>query len=229
VIESAGCAAVVLYYITELGMIGAGCRQMVANCVHVSRDSVAVISRRRTAPLAEVEVDSLLFTTVLPCAPMILVNVEMDDAGELGEVRCDCPLARMGLTQQIDQIYSYGKLTGHGTSLLAGDVLAILETRLPARFGGVSGDYQLVEREGANQTEYELRISPRTGVRSEAAVRTYFLDEVSRLWTGSLTARWWDNSEGIRVVLAEPHRGVRDKVQLLHLLGHPSRTKVERN
>lgn len=229
VIEAAGCEVHARYTISELGPVGVSCRRMTGNCVHVWRDSVAVISRRRVAPLSETEVESLLFTTVLPCAATILVNVEMDDAGELGEATCDCPLTHLGLTQQINNIFSYGKLTGQGTSLLAGDILTILERSLPARFGGVPGDYQLVEAEGPNQTEYLLRVSPRVQAPSEAEVRSVFLEEVSRLWSGSLTARRWDTSDGIRVVFAEPFLNFRGKPHPLFLLGKPSPAKVERD
>jgi hypothetical protein len=220
VIESAGCEAHARYTISELGPIGAGCRHMQGNCVHVFRDSVAVISRRRTAPLTEVEVESLLFTAVLPCAATILINVEMDDAGELGPAPCDCPLSRMGLTQQINNVFSYGKLTGHGTSLLAGDVTSILETSLPARFGGLPMDYQLVEMEGSGgQTEYQLRVHPRVAAPSREEVRDFFLGEIRRLWSGSLTARRWDHAEGVKVEFAEPYTGARGKTYALYLLG----------
>ena len=37
----------------------------------------------------------------------------------------------MGFTQQISDIYSFGKLTGHGITLLGGDLLKILEVSLP--------------------------------------------------------------------------------------------------
>lgn len=100
-------------------------------------------------------------TSLLPQAATILINVEMDDAGELGPASCGCELAAMGFNRQAWDIFSYGKLTGHGTSLLSGDLLRILEASLPAAFGGVPNDYQLVEIEGRNQTEYELRVNPR--------------------------------------------------------------------
>ena len=106
------------------------------NCVHVCRDSVALISYRRLAPLTEVEIDSLMFTSLLPFAATILVNVEMDDSGVLEPATCDCSLSAMGFNQQVSNIYSYGKLTGQGMTLLGGDVLNILEKALPERFGG---------------------------------------------------------------------------------------------
>src|SRR5262249_15206048 len=162
--------------------------------------------------LTDMEVDSLMFTPLLPSASTVTVNLEMDDAGILGPAACGCKLIALGLNQQIDKIYSYGKLTGHGTTLLSGDLFHILEKRLPARFGGVSGDYQLVEREGVGQTDIELRVSPRVNASSRE-IREYFLAEIKSLWGGALTRRMWVQSESVRVVVAEPYvTGTRGKV-----------------
>lgn len=221
VIEDAGCEVHARYTISELGPVGIGCRAMRGNCVHLCLDSLAVISRRRTAPLSGVEVDSLLFTSLLPEAATILINVEMDDAAELGPATCGCEWSRLGFTQQADRIFSYGKLTGHGTSLLSGDVVRILESVLPLAFGGVPTDYQLVEFEGAHQTEYELRVNPRLRIASAEAVRERFLAEVKGLWGGSLTVSRWTHGEGVRVVEAVPYAGWTGKVLPLHLLGNP--------
>jgi hypothetical protein len=164
-------------------------------------------------------VNSLMFTALQPSAPHVLVNVEMDDAANIGNARCDCSLTRVGFTKKIEQIYSYGKLTGQGTSLMGGEILHILESRLPARFGGSPTDYQLVECEGAGQTDIELRVNPRLNLASTEAVKDYFLSEIKRLWTGSMTRTYWISSGGVRVVFVEPYVGRTGKVQALHLLG----------
>ena len=220
VIEGAGCEVHARYTISELGPIGMGCRAMSGNCVHICTDTVAVISRRRIAPISGIEVDSLLFTTVLPYAATVMINVEMGDAGELGEATCDCSLKRIGFTRKLDKIYSYSKLTGQGTALMGSDILQIIEQKLPARFGGLPTDYQLVEMEGRKQTEIELRVSPRVGVTSVEAVKECFLDEVKRLYAGGSARRVWIQTEGFRVVLGEPYQtGDRGKIHALHLLG----------
>ncbi len=225
VMERAGVQVHARYTISELGPIGFGCRQMRGNCIHVSRDSLAVISRTRTAPLSDTDVESLLFTTLLPFAPTVAVNLEMDDAGQLGVAQCNCELKSVGLVQQIDRIFSYGKLTGYGTSLMAGDILSILERSLPGRFGGVPSDYQLIEMEAGDQTEIELRVHPRLSLTSENEVREFFLREVSRIWAGSSTSRTWTQAGGFRIAFAEPLKSGGRKVHPLHLLrgGQPSR------
>jgi len=220
VIESAGAEASPYYHIHELGQIGQSCRQMnKGNCVHIQRDAVAVISCRRAAPLTDYEVDSLLFTSLLPFAPRVLINVEMDDAGILGPARCDCTYQKAGFTEQVGEIYSYGKLTGQGITLVGGDVVKILEEMLPQRFGGSPGDYQLVEQEGPGQTQILLRISPRSGITSPEAVKDAFLKEVRKLSGGSMTYRQWQHTGAVKAIIGEPHVTASGKILALHLLG----------
>lgn len=220
VIESVGGEICARYGISELGQIGVGCPEMKrGNTVHVCRDSLAVISYRKVAPLTDVEIESLMFTTLLPSAAFVFVNVEMDDSGVLEEARCNCGLKAMGFTQQISNIYSYGRLTGQGMTLVGTDMLEILERSLPGRFGGTSTDYQLVECEGKGQTEMELRVHPRVGVTAPEEVRAFFMAEVKRLWGGALTRRNWEHTEGVRVTIAEPYMSRKHRVHSLHLLG----------
>lgn len=220
VMEQAGGQVYPRYGISEVGWVGCSCPEMKdGNCVHVMRDSVAVVSYRRRAPLSQLEVDSLLITTLLPSAAYVLVNFEVEDCGRLEPARCECRLRRMGFHQQLSQIYSFGKLTGQGITLLAGDLLGILERSLPARFGGTPVDYQLVELDESSGAVVELRVHPQVGVRSSEEVRQFFLAEVKRLWGGSLTYRQWSQTEAVRVVFAEPYLSGGRKVNPLHLLG----------
>jgi hypothetical protein len=226
IIEAAGCEAYARYGISELGQVGAPCPQMnFGDTVHVCMDSLAVISYRRMAPLTEVEIDSLMFTSLLPCAAFVLVNVEMDDSGVLEPARCNCQLKELGFTQQLGNIYSYGRLTGQGMTLVGGDIVSILERSLPRRFGGTTTDYQLVECEGKNQTEMELRVHPRVGTHSPEEIKRYFLSEVKALWGGALTTRNWVQTDSVRVVIAEPYVSGKQRVHPLHLLGTTQRQR----
>jgi hypothetical protein len=160
-----------------------------------------------------------MFTNLLPFAARFLINAEMDDAGTLETADCDCEYSRAGMNLQIRNIYSYGKLTGQGITLMGSDVVRILETALPQRFGGRPGDYQLVEYDGARQAQLELRISPRAGAGSPAEVRDFLLRELRGCYGGSLAARIWTHSGGLVAVLAEPFATGNGKVLPLHLLG----------
>jgi hypothetical protein len=183
------------------------------------RDAIAAISWRRPAPMTDIEVDSLLFTTILPISTYVLVNVEMEDCGVLEEASCGCELAAMGFTQQIRDVFSFGKLTGQGITLLGGDLIRVLEVSLPQRFGGTPADYQLVELDAADGAIVELRVHPRIAMESTEAVRDVFLAEVRRLWGGSLTARQWGQTGAVRVVSKEPLISGGRKINSLHLLG----------
>jgi hypothetical protein len=160
-----------------------------------------------------------MVTTLLPFATYVVVNVEMDDCGTLETARCGCDFAAMGFTQQIGNVFSFGKLTGQGITLLGGDLLSVLERSLPSRFGGTPIDYQLLELDGADGAIVELRINPRIEVSSPDDARDFFLSEVRRLWGGSLTARQWGQTGAVRVVFKEPIVSGGRKINPLHLLG----------
>ena len=161
-----------------------------------------------------------------PAAPFkfTLIKAEMDDSGIIEPVRGDCPFARCGFTRQVCDIFGFGKLAGHGMTLMGTDLLRILEEALPARIGGAPGDYQLVEGEGAAQTQVTLRVSPRVRFSSADKVKECFLKELRNFYGGALAARMWSHAEGVDVVIAEPLSTVSGKVLPLHLLG----TGVER-
>ena len=218
-IESAGCEVAMSYWISEVGPIGAACRQMrTGNCVHLFHDSVAAISHRRRAPLSDVEVDSLLFTTLLPSSPRLLINAEMDDSGAIEPARCDCVYTAAGFTTQIRDICSFGKLTGQGMTLMGGDMVRVLEEVLPARLGGGPGDYQLVEREASGETRLTLRVSARAGSPSPLRVKECFLQEIRKYYGGSLAARVWAHADAVEVIAGEPIATPNGKVHPLHLL-----------
>ncbi len=220
VIEATGAQVYPSYPISELGLIGHACRRMKSgNCVHLFKDSLAVITHRRRAPLTDVEINSLLGTSLLPFASHILINVEVDDCGIIEPARCDCLFSRIGFTEQIRDISSFGKLTGQGMTLVGTDIVRILEEALPARLGGRPGDYQLVEGEGPAQTQITLRVSPRAGAPAPEKIRECFLHEIRKCFGGALAARTWRHAEGVEIIIAEPLTTVTGKVLPLHLLG----------
>jgi len=223
VIELAGGEAFARYGVAEMGFIGHACRQMQeGNSVHLYSNSLAAINYRRPAPLTDVEVDSLLYTTLLPTAPVIFINFEPNDSGVLERATCDCAFSEVGLTTRIRDIFSFGKLTGHGMTLVGTELLHVLEEVMPARMGGRPGDYQLVEREGEAQTAIELRVSPRVPGASPAKVRDCFIAELRRIYGGSLAGRVWQQADALEVVIAEPSTTSSGKVSPLRLLAQES-------
>jgi hypothetical protein len=220
VIEQAGGQPFARYGVSELGFIGHGCRQMTeGDCVHLYSDAIAAITHRRTAPLTDIEVDSLLYTTLLPSAPLVLINFEVNDSGVLERASCDCEFSRAGFHWRIRDIFSFGKMTGHGITLMGTDLVRLLELVLPARLGGRPGDFQLIEHEGPAQTKVELRVSPRVRASSPQRIRECFLEEIRLIYGGSLAGRVWRHAEALEVVVAEPFVTSTGKINSLHLLG----------
>jgi hypothetical protein len=220
VFESAGARAFSSYTISEIGNIGAACRNMTGSCVHLFEDSVAVIGVRRPAAYpGDGELNSLHFTTLVPHAPNVFINVEMDDSGVIETASCDCVYSRLGLTHRIDRITSFGKATPQGTTFHCTDLAEVMEQILPARLGGGPGDFQLVECEAANgQTQVRLHVSPRCGLTDSARIRRVFLEIMRPLWGGAVATREWIHSGGVEVVIAEPLATRTGKVHPVRLL-----------
>lgn len=220
VIEQAGGEPFARYGVSELGFIGHGCRRMKeGDCVHLYSGALAAITHRRAAPLTDIEVDSLLYTTLLPSAPLVLINFEVNDSGVLERADCDCEFSRAGFHWRIRDILSFGKMTGHGMTLMGTELVRLLELVLPARLGGRPGDFQLIEREGSAQTKVELRVSPRVRASSPEKIRECFLEEICLVYGGSLAGRVWRHAEALEIVIAEPFVTSTGKINSLHLLG----------
>jgi hypothetical protein len=180
-----------------------------------------VITYPRALPDAG-QVPAFHVTSLLPSTPKILVNAESDDYGILDERTCGCPLGELGYTTHLREIRSFRKLTSEGVTLPGSDLLHILETVLPARFGGSALDYQLIEQEdSAGFTSVTLAISPRVSVPDESAVIDAVLEAVQESGAGGrVAADMWRQSGNLRIARMEPVLTARGKLLPLHL---PSR------
>ena len=220
VVRRAGAEIFATYWVSELGIVGFGCPATGGlNTVHHFHDSTAIVAHRRPAPGTDTEVNSLLFTSLLPLAPFFLINLEIGDHGVMEPARCSCGFSTLGYNTLVSDISSYSKLTGYGMTLVGTDILRILETALPGRFGGSPGDYQLVEHDAGTDTRLILRFDPRIGNVSGPDLREYFLSEVRKLYGGSLSARVWRHAESVEILAAPPIVGKTGKILPLHLLG----------
>ena len=215
--DDVGARAYPRYVISELGTIGLACSHTLGNSVHWFSDSTAIISHRRAASFADSDVNSLLFTSIHPLASQLFINVEMEDEARMVPARCDCEFSRLGFTTLLEDVQSFGKLTGHGLTLAGTDMVALIEERLPARFGGAPGDYQLVQYETERQAEVCLRISPRVPTVDPATVHDFFMNEVRAMHGGALSRRVWMQTSSLKAEIAEPYRTRTGKVLALHL------------
>ena len=229
IIEAAGIEVFPSYGTSEFGGIGTPCSRMnKGNCVHIQKGSVALISRRlEDDGYSDEAVDSLHITSLLSFAPRILINVEIGDTGVIEKATCDCDYARLGYDMQVRDIAAISKIRGQGYTLRAPLVVRLVEEGLAQRFGGRTGDYQLLEVEGKAQTEMVLRIHPRAGVESPEQVLEYFLAECRRTYGGSMTVLQWTESHGVRVEVKEPVLASSGKFRAIRLLGSQVRAPQE--
>jgi hypothetical protein len=165
-------------------------------------------------------VDAFLFTSLLPSAPKVLLNVESGDYGIVERRDCGCGLAALGLRDHISEIRSFEKLSGEGMTFVQTDLLRVVEEVLPARFGGTSADYQVLEEEGQDGIlRLLLIVSPDIGPLDEEAVRQNFLEELGR--GGGLSrfgAAMWQRAGTVRVRRQRPVATKVGKILPFHLL-----------
>jgi hypothetical protein len=161
----------------------------------------------------------LFATTAAPFPPNILINLELDDTVTLLPSRCGCAFATAGFTTEVRDIFSYSKITGQGMMVQSTDLMALLEERMPGRFGGIAGDYQLSEEEAGAQTQMVLRVSPRTGAQDIDALREHFFAELRNMYGGHLSSRVWSFTDGFSIRLEEPIVTATGKVPSIRLIG----------
>jgi hypothetical protein len=215
-IEDTGCRATCFYSITEMSFVGAPCATPQAlDDVHLLTDKVAAIVRPK--PIGTSSVDALIYTTLLPSSPKLLINVESGDFATVSERACDCPMGRLGFATHLSEIRSYEKLTSEGVTFLGTELLRLVEEVLPAAFGGAPTDYQLVEAEESGLSRILIVASPRLGPLDETTVVQRVLDTLSQYPGGSVMTQHWRQGDTLRLVRREPYQTASAKILPLHL------------
>ena len=203
------------YYFTEGGAVGSSCTTSDhPNDQHFHADHLALIQASRAVPGFDVTVPSFHFTTLLASAPKVLLNVESDDFGVVERRTCGCPFEELGLTSHIRDIRSFRKLTGEGVTLIGSDMERILEHDLPARFGGSSLDYQLVEEEDERGfTRLTLLVHPSVQLAEESALIQTILAALARRGGAADMSRGvWSQAGSFRVRREPPRYTARGKL-----------------
>jgi hypothetical protein len=219
-VREVGAEAVAGYGSSETGMLGLGClRPSGPDDVHVLSDLQAVIQPGLGPLPPGLRPGSLLFSSLRATTRLVLLNVSLGDQAVLEDRTCGCALEALGWTTHLRDVRSYEKLTAAGMTFLDADVLRVLEEVLPARFGGASGDYQLLEDEAEDgQPRLRLLVSPAVGPVDLDAVADAFLAAIGR---GSGAERVmglaWRAVGFLRVEQRPPERTPAGKI--LHLLG----------
>lgn len=219
-IKAVGTNVVNMYGGADVGLIGFGCANpVVADDVHQFSDARALIQHKRRAPLGNVEVDAFLFTSILPTTGKIMLNVENGDYGVIERRDCGCKLSELGLTNHIYNIRGFDKLTGEGMTFIGTDLLRIIEEVLPAKFGGASIDYQMVEEEDdRGHTRMSVIVSPEVGIIDEDELIKTILDELSKgKDTQRMMAEMWSQAKTLQVKRMRPITTSVGKLLPLHI------------
>lgn len=233
-IRAAQADAVNLYAFAEGGLVGFGCADMSrpsVDDIHVLTGAHGIITRRRDTPFGGGVVDALLYTTLLSTASKVLLNVESGDYGVAETRACSCELGASGLTTHLHSIRSYDKLTGEGMTFVGTDMVRIVEEVLPARLGGASTDYQIVELESARgTTSVQVVVSEHVGEVDEAEVVSLILAELRRgNDTQRMMAEVWRERGVLKVHRGHPHVTAGGKLLPLYVLreGRSQRSQAE--
>jgi hypothetical protein len=215
-----GARYIPTYWFVEGGPIGIGCiRPADTNDTHHFKDCTALIQYPRQVPGSDLSVDAFHFTSLLPTAPKILLNAESDDYGVIEHRSCGCPLESYGFTEHLRHVRSYRKLTGEGVTLVGGEMIHILEEVLPARFGGSSLDYQLLEEEDERGfTRLNLLVSPKIKVADETAIIDAVMEALKKSSAAADLARaFWSQANTLQIKRTEPIWTARGKLMPLHV------------
>lgn len=220
-IQKSGAYVFPTYGMAEVGRVAMGCANPLdVNDTHLLTDAFALITHNVPLSDFDLSIPSFHLTTLLPTTPKIMLNVISDDYGILEERACGCLLDRCGYTTHLRDIKSANKMTGEGVTLVGTDLVNLLETVLPARFGGSPLDYQFQEQEDRQGfTRLVLTISPRIGFVDEAQVIQVVWDALNHLSLGGkMTRLVWQSANSLQVQRAEPIWTARGKLMPLHLV-----------
>lgn len=132
---------------------------------------------------------------------------------------CGCQFEALGLTTHIHNIRGFDKLTSAGMTFVGTELVKVIEEILPAKFGGTSTDYQMVEEEDEKgHTRMSVVVSPGVGEIDEAELIQAVLTELGKgRDTQRMIAQVWSQAQTLRVKRAEPFVTARGKLLPLHI------------
>jgi hypothetical protein len=217
-IRRAGAEVAPRYGSTETDIIAYACLAPQApDDMHLLHDRHAIIQPDQVREQTGLPPRTLLFTSLLATAPLILLNVSLGDQASLIQRSCGCSLERLGWRTHLHTVRSFEKLTAGGMTFLDADVIQVLEEVLPARFGGGLTDYQLLEEQTEEgDPRLRLLVHPAVGPLEPQAVAEAFLEAIG---AGSgaqrVMALQWRQA-GLLRVEREPPRTT-DAGKILHL------------
>jgi hypothetical protein len=219
-IERVGATAIPAYYGGHSFGGGYGCANpLYTDEVHAHTYNLALIPHPKPLSKDGPPIHPLLFTTLHPSAPRLLLNVENGDYATLEKRDCGCALENVGLTLHLHHIRSYEKFTSEGMNYFYGDLFEFFEKTLPSQFGGGPGDYQLVEEEdGHGQTRLSLLVHPEVENLNEERLLLQLQQALSEGPKGNwFMAQIWQNAGTFRIRREVPHASPGGKILPLHI------------
>ena len=229
VLAEVGAIGVPNYAMAQVGRVAIGCGSpATVDDMHVLTDKLAVIQRERDPAEDGSSVPGLLFTSLLPSLPKIMLNTESGDYGRLEERDCGCPLQDFGYSLHVMELRAYDKLTSEGVTFIGNDLFRLVEDILPVRFGGYPTDFQLVEEEEGGLTRVGVIVSPSVGDVDEAAVIEAVIGGLENSGSsGRLMTQHWRQGNTLKVIRREPYASGDRKILPLHILrGAEEKTSV---
>jgi hypothetical protein len=214
-IRSAGADVVPYYAFVEGGIIAYGClNPSCPDDMHILKNRIAVINHKRELEHYNNPADPLLFTSLLPESPKILLNVEIGDYGLISHHNCGCKFEDIGFLDHISNVRSFEKFTNEGMTFMVNDLINIAEEILPARYGGTSADYQFSEESGMDgMTFINLAVSLRVGPLEEGELIKTVLQELEKGKDSKrLMAEIWSQAGTIKVKRMDPIPTRRGKI-----------------
>jgi len=219
-IVSSGATFYSNYAFSEVGPVGSSCLNATGpNDQHLLQDHVAMIQATRKVPGFDVEVNAFCFTSLLPTAAKMLLNVESDDYGTVDSRPCGCKWEKLGFPVHVRDIRSFRKLTGEGMTLVGSDIERVLDEFLPAQYGGSALDYQFAEEEDSRGfTRLILRVAPQIAVADEEQMIEFVLDSLRELGgAAAFAAATWRQARTLSIRREIPAMTARGKLLPLDL------------
>lgn len=220
VVESTGAVIIPRMGTTETDILSYACLDaQAADDMHFFDDRHALI-QPGLASGASLPPEALMLTSLLPSAPLRLLNVCMGDQAKVERRQCACPLDGIGWHTHLSEVRSFEKLTAAGLTFLDFDVIRVLEEVLPQRFGGSGLDYQLVERADrpGGRGQIQLLVNPALGELDNDAVVDVFLASTGGGNGGErLMELQWRFNQVVEVVREPALKTASGKILHLHL------------
>lgn len=148
-----------------------------------------------------------------------IIRQRLGDYGVVEQRQCGCPWEELGFTEHIHTIRGFDKLTGEGMTFIGTDFVRIIEEVLPAKFGGASTDYQMLEEEDeASHTRMSVIVNPSVKNVNEPELIKTVLSELSRGQDNQrMMAEIWSKAGTLRVKRIPSFTTSAGKLMPLHI------------